>query len=209
MCGRVIRTTPVDVLEQLFGLTSHPAELRDRWNLAPTDPIPVVRTPHVLEVVRWGLEMPDRRHTGINAKSENLLRRYGDALRDRRCVVLVDAFYEWRTIGRQKYPFLIHRQDGFPMPMAGIHDGQGCAIITKPAQGVVAELHARMPVLLERDQLDPWLLGTMHDASAMMDAANANGLTMFPVSQRVNSVKNDDPSLIVRVTEPAEQRSLF
>ena len=83
MCGRVIRTSPVEVL---FDLTSVPDALPDRYNLAPTDPIPVIRYPRELELLRWGLEMPNARMAGINARVESLSKPlYREKLRDKRC----------------------------------------------------------------------------------------------------------------------------
>jgi putative SOS response-associated peptidase YedK len=98
MCGRVIRTSPVEVLKQLFDLTSVPDALPDRYNLAPTDPIPVIRYPRELELLRWGLEMPNARMAGINARVESLSKPlYREKLRDKRCLIVTDGFYEWRS----------------------------------------------------------------------------------------------------------------
>jgi putative SOS response-associated peptidase YedK len=209
----VIRTSPVELLKQLFDLASMPDVLPDRYNLAPRDPIPIIRVPHELELVRWGLTMKDPKHTGINAKMENLGRVYRDAIKDRRCLVITDGFFEWKTIGTKKYPFLIHRDDARPLVFAGIYDADGVAIITKPSEGVVKELHDRMPIVLEAGVHVRWLDRSTTDASDIMKAANANGLSMFPVSPDVNSVKNDRPDLIKRVPEPVvetpRQTSLF
>jgi putative SOS response-associated peptidase YedK len=109
MCGRVIVTSPEEILKQLFDLTVMPDVLPLRYNLAPTDPIPILREPHHLELVRWGLTMKDPRHAGINAKVENLGRVYGDAITNHRCLVVTDGFFEWKRVGDKKYPFLIQR----------------------------------------------------------------------------------------------------
>src|SRR5580658_1127789 len=99
MCGRVIRTTPAELLKQLFDLASMPDVLPDRYNLAPTDPIPVIRHPHQLELLRWGLKMPEARMAGINARIESFAKPiYRDKLKDQRCLVVVDGFYEWRSV---------------------------------------------------------------------------------------------------------------
>jgi len=213
MCGRVIVTSPEEILKQLFDLTVMPDVLPLRYNLAPTDPIPILREPHHLELVRWGLTMKDPRHAGINAKVENLGRVYGDAITNHRCLVVTDGFFEWKRVGDKKYPFLIQRGDGAPMVFAGIYDANGCAIITAPSQGLVKTLHDRMPIVLEREQFPIWLDHNVRDVKSILHGANANGLTMFPVSPDVNKVANDRPSLIKRAPEPAveepRQRSLF
>ena len=207
MCGRVLRTSPVELLTQLFDLLAAPNDLRDRYNLAPTDPIPVIRTPRHLELLRWGLEMPSIRMAGINARVESLSKPiYREKVREKRCLVVVDGFYEWRALGGKKQPYLIAREDRAPLVMAGIYDSSGrCAIITAPAAGVVASLHTRMPVLLEREAFDTWLDPAVKDVREVLAKASGDGLTCYPVSTRVNAVRNDDAMLVTRVPEPVAE----
>ncbi len=107
MCGRVIRTSPGEALRQIFDLVAGPDGLRARYNLAPSEPIPVIRRPRHLELLRWGLKMPDARMAGINARVESLTKPiYRDKVRDNRCLVVVDGFYEWRSLGGAKFPQL-------------------------------------------------------------------------------------------------------
>ena len=142
------------MLAQLFDLASMPDVLPDRYNLAPKQPIPVVRFPRQLELLRWGLDMPDPKMAGINARVESLTRPiYREKLRDKRCLVVVDGFYEWKGVAGTKHPYLIAREDKAPMVFAGIYDStDGCAIITTAFQGVVATRHDRMPVLIGQGQ---------------------------------------------------------
>jgi putative SOS response-associated peptidase YedK len=207
MCGRVIRTTPKELLRQLFDLASLPDVLPDRYNLAPTDAIPVIRHPHRLELLRWGLTMPEARMAGINARVESLTKPiYRDKVKDQRCLVVVDGFYEWRSVAGKKQPYLIAREDKEPMILAGIYDASdGCAIITTPSQGIVATLHDRMPVMLAANTFETWLDTGMKDVRSILAAATADGLTCYPVSTRVNSVRKDDPLLIERVPEPVAE----
>jgi putative SOS response-associated peptidase YedK len=204
MCGRVIRTSPVEALRQMFGPVSVPDGLRDRYNLAPSEPIPVIRRPHHLELLRWGLTMPNPRMAGINARVESLTKPiYRDKIRDNRCLVVVDGFYEWRPLGGKKFPYLIAREDHAPMVMAGIYDStDGCAIITTPSQGIVATLHDSMPLVLSHDRFDAWIDPSVKDVRPILANASADGLTCYPVSRAVNSVRNDDPRLIERVSDP-------
>jgi putative SOS response-associated peptidase YedK len=92
------------------------------------------------------------------------------------------------------------------MAMAGIYDSTGgCAIITAPSQGVVATLHDRMPVVLAPDSFAAWLDSSVKDARPILAGATADGLTCYPVSFAVNSVRNDEPKLIERVSDPAAE----
>ncbi len=204
MCGRVIRTSPVEILRQMFDLVSVPEDLRDRYNLAPKQPIPVIRRPHRIELLRWGLDMPDARMAGINARVESLSRPlYREKLRHTRCLVVVDGFYEWKSIAGKKFPYLISREDRAPMVFAGIYDStDGCAILTAPSQGVVAALHDRMPVVLQADAFAAWIDPAVNDVSPILARATADGLVCYPVSRDVNDVRNDKATLIDPVPEP-------
>jgi putative SOS response-associated peptidase YedK len=204
MCGRVIRTSPVEILRQLFELTSVPDDLPDRYNLAPKQPIPVIRRPHRLELLRWGLDMPDTRMTGINARVESLSKpMYRDKVQHKRCLVVVDGFYEWKAVAGKKFPYLIAREDRSPMVFAGIYDSSdGCAILTAPSQGVVATLHDRMPVVLHADAFASWIDPAVTDVRSILARATADGLVCYPVSREVNDVRRDSAALIDRVAEP-------
>jgi putative SOS response-associated peptidase YedK len=104
MCGRYTLRTPVSELQAEFELTAAPAELVERFNIAPTQPVPVVLNggERALELVRWGL-IPfwakDAKigSTMINARSETLADKpaFKDSLKRKRCLVLADGFYEW------------------------------------------------------------------------------------------------------------------
>jgi putative SOS response-associated peptidase YedK len=191
----------------MFDLVSVPDDLCARYNLAPSEAIPVIRHPRHLEMLRWGLRMPDTRMAGINARVESLRKPiYRDKIRDNRCLVVVDGFYEWRSLGVKKFPYLVACRDNAPMVMAGIYDSTGgCAIITAPSQGVVATLHDRMPVVLPPDSFAAWLDPSVSDALPILAKATADGLTCYPVSFAVNSVRNDGPKLIERVSDPGAE----
>jgi putative SOS response-associated peptidase YedK len=151
MCGRAALSAPPDDLRELFGLDETP-ELAPRFNIAPTQPIPIVRerkplddagaassssTPSAraprgerrMHLVRWGLvpsSAPDLKNGArmINARVESLTTRglFRDALVRRRCLVAVDGFYEWRAEGRAKRPFIVRMPNGAPFALAGLWD---------------------------------------------------------------------------------------
>ncbi len=209
MCGRLILTSPAAVLAQLFDLLEVPADLPPRYNLAPRQTVAVLRSPRRLELLRWGLTMPDPKHAGINARVESLGRAmYREKVRDSRCVVVADGFYEWRREGGRKQPYLVTRTDRAPMLLAGIYDAfGGVAVITTVAKGAVATLHDRMPVTLEREALATWLDPSRQDVAGLLASANlgATPMALVPVSDRANSIRNDDPSLLEAIDEQAVQ----
>ena len=222
MCGRAtLSTSPAD-LRDLFGLEEMPA-LVPRYNVAPSQPIAVLREPHRLELVRWGLPpRPGTHGAGINVRIETVARApaYRASFRSRRCLVVVDGFFEWQREGKTSRPFLLRREDGKPFALAGIWDRtvtadgevlDACAVITRAAEGAVAKLHGRMPLILSPDQYDSWLDSRLHDASLLLRPADLD-LVARAVSPLVNSPANDDPRCIEPVEDGlalGQTRSLF
>jgi putative SOS response-associated peptidase YedK len=222
MCGRTTLVTPGPDLRQAFGL-DEVAELPPRYNIAPTQPIAVIRQPRRLEVLRWGLMLPasPSRGPGINVRVETVARApaYRDAFRQRRCLVIVDGFYEWQRREKLRQPFAIRRVDSRPFALAGIWasyvtgDGEVvdcCAIITGPATGVVAPLHDRMPLIVPPAAYEAWLApGTR--ASELFDlmTPDATELETYPVSPLVNSPLNDAPICIERADAAPTTLPLF
>ncbi len=213
MCGRATLSVSEEDLRELFALEQIPL-LNPRYNIAPSQDLPVIREPHKLELLHWGLQNvgPAR---GVNVRGETVARapRYRDAFRSRRCLVVVDGFFEWQRRGdKSKQPFLVHREDRKPFALAGIWertpDGEDtCAVITGQAQGVVAELHDRMPIIVPREAYERWLDPDERKPLDLL-APNAAELVSHPVSKAVNSPKNDDPRCIEPVEEDTRGENL-
>lgn len=223
MCGRFTLRTPLSTLARQLGLplSGDVAALvpTPRYNVAPTQPVAAAWTgpsgqPEIT-ALRWGLvppwvEVPRASDRLINARSETVARRpaFRRAFARRRCLVLADGFYEWRRTERGKQPWLFERTDGQPLLLAGIWEPPreeepapalpGCAILTVAANPLVAQFHDRMPAILDAQQLAPWLaLDTPREELSALLTPLADGLLAArPVSTRVNSVRNDDASLL-------------
>lgn len=217
VCGRIVVTRPVDVLAAFFGASEVVADERaPSWNVAPGADVLALagtRGRRRLGTMRWGLVpswSTDRRAgpRPINARVETVLDRavFAESIARRRCLVVVDGFYEWRRpAGGPKQPYFLDLADGSgePFALAGIwdrNDGEvSCAIVTGPTDDDLAWLHDRMPVRLDRDRWDRWLDGGDHDVAAVMallHAPTALPLRARPVGARVNSARNDGPGLI-------------
>jgi putative SOS response-associated peptidase YedK len=210
MCGRYKLSTPGDELWEHFDLHGEQLPLVPRFNIAPTQPIAVMRAPHLLEFLRWGLPMASPKAGGFNVRVESLAApRYREAIRQQRCLIVADGFYEWRAEGKHKQPFLLQRRDRQPFAFAGIWadmllpSGElvaSAAILTTAPRGVAAEVHDRMPVILPAPDQNRWL-----DPAARYKPlleSDADALELVPVSNLVNSSKNDDARLIEPVTLP-------
>ncbi len=152
----------------------------------------------------------------INARSETALEKasFRNAMRRRRCIFMADAFYEWRRdlVGKGKnkqpsQPFLFRRQDGKPMALAGLwetwcgpngEEVDGACVVTTSANGLMAAIHDRMPVILEPEDFDTWLDADTVDAAEaarLMRPAAEDVLEFWPISTAVNKVSNDDLSI--------------
>ena len=220
---------PVDVLAGFFGVSDVVAPDRPpSWNVAPGAEILAVADTHVgrrLGAMRWGLVPswstdPDSGPRPINARVESVLDKamFAESLARRRCLVVVDGFYEWRRpAGAPKQPYFLDLADGSeePFALAGIwdrNDGEvSCAVVTAPADDELAWLHDRMPVRLGRAQWDAWLDRANQDVDAVMAllrTPTAVRLRARPVGTRVNSARNDGPDLVTVMSGEAQTQLL-
>lgn len=223
MCGRFALTlSPKEALKQLYGLLNG-VELAPRYNIAPTQPIAAIWEAHGRReghFARWGLVpgwVKDPRDFPllVNARVETMGEKpaFRDALRHGRCIVPASGYYEWHTNpDKSKQPYYITFADDRPMALAGLYaswmgpNGEeidSVATITVPANGQLADIHHRMPAILEGDAIEDWL--NVREVSAagaeLLARPLADGALKFhPVSTRVNSARDDDAGLIVPVT---------
>jgi putative SOS response-associated peptidase YedK len=170
-----------------------------------------------LHLVRWGLvpwwakpeEWKKVSAKCIQARAEGVRKApaFRDAFKRHRCLVVVDGFYEWKGEGKERAPFLAHREGKRPFAIAGLWDSwkgpdgriESASVLTTRAEGPIRAIHDRMPLVLERDEWDTWLAGTEEEAATLLKqptealAAKAKQLVLVPVSKWVNDTKHDDP----------------
>lgn len=219
MCGRYSQTQPLRKVLPLFGVEPQeaPADASPRYNIAPTQSVPVVRASeaerHFAEL-RWGL-IPlwakDRAigNRLINARAETVADKpaFRAAFRQRRCLVLADGFYEWRREGNRKQPYYFRRPHGEPFAFAGLwerwHSPEGelietCALITTAANERVRPIHERMPVILTGEDCALWLAPAQNPLllERLLAPSAPELLDCYPVSSAVNRPGNDAPELI-------------
>lgn len=168
--------------------------------------------------MRWGLlphwaQDPSIGGRLINARAESVATKaaYRDAFVEHRCIVAVDAFYEWRKVpGHPKQPYVIGRADEQPMAFAGLWELwrprdapkaeplRTCTVITTNANELVRPLHDRMPAILTKEAWDDWLDPANHDVDSLRGLLRpppSEGLLAYPVSRLVNNADNDGPEL--------------
>lgn len=216
MCGRIVRTSPAEVLAaELGAVVAEGVTLRPRWNLCPGEDLVVVvqaGAERRLGTVRWGFvpgfaRSPDDGPRSINARAETVAARpaFREAFRRRRCVVVADGFYEWQRQGSAKQPFLARLRSRRPMALAGLWERwrppegpplRTGLVITCPSTGRLAAVHDRMPVILPADAVGRWLDPACPDPAALLAPYPDAFFEIHPVSSRVNSPRNDDPGLV-------------
>jgi putative SOS response-associated peptidase YedK len=219
MCGRFTVATDPAVLAERFEVEL-PEEWAPSYNVAPTqDVLGIVRRrdarrqlrelrfgliPHWAKDMKVGFSM-------INARAETVRSKgaYSGLLERRRALIVADGFYEWRTDpdGRKR-PVRYTLADGGPFAFAGLwaswHDPEAdawldsCTIITTTANGLVAPVHDRMPVILPRAAEAAWLDPQLAPAAvdALLVPYPAEEMHAAEASMLVNSVKNDGPELL-------------
>jgi putative SOS response-associated peptidase YedK len=217
MCGRYVITSTPDVIRAFFrheGQADFPA----RYNIAPTQPVPIVRMEagkRRFTLVRWGfvpawVRDPREFSLLVNARGETVLDKpaFRNAMRRRRCLFPADGFYEWRTDRAGKRPYFVRPCRGGPIAFAGLWevwmgpDGEEvetACIITTTANRALAPIHDRMPVVIPPEAFDLWLDCAHVDAAtaaALIVPAPENLFEAYEISPAINRAANDSPSLI-------------
>lgn len=227
MCGRYRLSRRKQIIEEHFDAPDWQDDWSPRYNIAPTQPVPVIRQ-HPREPVRqistmrWGLIPSWAKDTAgaarmINARSEtaHTLPAFRDALKSRRCLIPADGFYEWQRTSTSKQPFCFEVGDGGLFAFAGLWErwrdpsGQwikSCSILTTTPNAVTSAIHDRMPVILGKDDYDVWLDPGMQNVAAISELLkpyDAGQMRSYTVSSRINYAANDDEecSRPVEVTE--------
>lgn len=185
------------------------------------------RTERSLRVMRWGLipHWAKSKSVGakmINARADTAATKpaFKTSLARRRCLLPADGWYEWRRDGKAKQPFFMTRSDGASLALAGLwatwRDPEAdkdapplvtCAVLTTDAVGEMAGVHDRMPLLLGPDDWATWLDPDRDDVTGLLvppPRPLVDAIELRPVSDAVNSVRNNGPALVERVPDTVD-----
>ena len=232
MCGRFTLASNLDELQGRFGFLSEATDSQffdhgPRYNIAPTQPVLTVTNDGQRrgEVMRWGLVPFWAKDLKLGARMINAVGEtvstkpaFRTAFKKRRCLVLANGFYEWRKEGERKIPTYIYARNGDPLAFAGLWETwkspegqvvQSCTIITSAANSFIQPLHHRMPVILSGETQALWLDPLTDDhkiLEPLLAPAPSELLTSHPVSDTVNSVKNQGPECILPLPEGSDSR---
>ena len=229
MCGRYSLTRRQQEISERFGLEQLLEEFKPRFNISPTQNVPVIvkdeEEKKVLTPYRWGLipswvkDLKTARQI-INSRSETLLEKpfFKRLVLKKRCLIPADGFYEWKKGAnpKQKIPMWIHLVDKSLFAFAGIYDEwkseekqfRSYSIITCAANEVISPVHDRMPVILPRELEDKWLDPDFKDPDEIMKMLQPYPnelITMYQVSSDVNSAKTDQSHMTDQVEEGSEE----
>jgi len=224
MCGRYALTLPPQAVRAYFAYVEQP-NFPPRYNIAPTQPVPVVlaeRSPEGLpqrhfRLMRWGflpgfVNDPKTYPLVFNIRSETLPQKpsFRAALKRRRCIFPADAFYEWQRTSpqsRERRPYLLRRCDGAPLAFAGLWESwlgpngeevDTAAIITTAANGATCALHERLPAILESTDFDLWLdISEQHtdEALLLLKPPENDVLEFLAIGPAINKAENDFPEV--------------
>lgn len=219
MCGRFAIKAAPEVLRETFGYEDQP-NFPPRYNIAPTQPVPVViidqgRRRFVL--MRWGfipgwVKDPRDFPLVFNIRSEGAREKpsFRAAFLRRRALMPADAFYEWHRAGKVSTPYMIGRPDGAPFAFPALWETwmspegsevDTVALVTGAAEGPMAAIHHRTPVILDPANWNEWLdpRTSTERAEALLSPPVQTGLDLVRIGPAINKVANDGPE----VQEPA------
>jgi len=233
MCGRYRLSRRKQIIEEYFDTSPWEDDWSPRYNIAPTQPVPVIRQ-HPKEPIRqisnmgWGLvphwaQDASGAARAINARSETAATKpaFRDPFKFRRCLIPADGFYEWKKAGTSKQPFCFEVHDGELFAFAGLWDGwkdstghwvKTCSILTTTPNAVTSAVHDRMPVILDPGSYDLWLDPGMQNVAAISELLkpyDARLMRCYPVSTRINHVSNDNADCAQPVELAEVQNTLF
>lgn len=221
MCGRYV-LLPGDVpLEEIFNVANPDPGSVDRliarFNIAPSQAILAIvadaEGKRRMGFLEWGLvpawaKDPKTVNRSINARAETLTEKpsFRAAFRKRRCLIPASGFYEWKRNGKSKTPMFIKLKSGEPFAFAGLYEiwkasagGEtikSCTIITTTPNTLMAEIHDRMPAIVQPADYDRWLAHDDSEPLELLKPYDPEAMIAYEVSTRVNGSQLDEPGLI-------------
>jgi putative SOS response-associated peptidase YedK len=225
MCGRFVISSSYDILKQTFAIEGTDEQIDANYNVCPTQHILAILNPEgkkILRKMHWGLVpswVKDKSAASkmINARSETLSEKpsFRNAFRKRRCLIPADGYYEWKGEKGHKQPYFITPATGVPFGFAGLWERwageespdcsplDSCTIVTTAASHSIAHIHTRMPVILTAALYEVWLNPELKDVgelNRLLQTGAVQEMIYYPVSKAVNTIGNNGPNLIQKIT---------
>lgn len=222
MCGRFTLTVDPADLQDTFSNYVFPTRFAPRFNIAPSQPVLAIPNDgkNKADFFIWGLipmwaKDPSIGNRLINARGETVAEKpsFRGSFKYKRCIILADGFYEWKTFGnrKSKTPYFIHMKDRKPFALAGLWDSwessdgsslKTCTIITTGPNELMQSLHDRMPVILHPRDHATWLDTSPQTPEKLLPLIKpfpADAMSAYAVSTLVNKPENNSPELVVPI----------
>jgi putative SOS response-associated peptidase YedK len=225
MCGRYVRRSDKQRIAEAFRVGKLPDGfiLPPDYNIAPSTFQPVIRLnrdtgERELVMMRWGLiphfakSLADFKGlANINVKAETIQQKamWRIPFQKRRCLVPADGFYEWQKIdAKTKRPYFYSLNNGKPFAFAGLWDAWkdtntnewllSFAIITTEPNELTAQVHNRMPVILQPRDYDRWLKrGAIEELPVdLLRPYPAEEMKAQAANAAVGNVRNNGPEML-------------
>ena len=207
MCGRFTIVSNSQVMTEHFQLVSA-EKFMHSYNVTPGSDIPVIRlNENKRELINchWGLIPHWAKDTKIqpfNAKAETLAEKpfFRSAFKQNRCLIPANGFYEWQGLSKPKQPYYFTLKNNELLAFAGLWDRwedegntiESCTIITTAANIIMNPVHHRMPVILDPENYDKWMM----DGGSDLLIPYQGKMKSYPVSTAVNNPENNGSDLI-------------
>ena len=203
MCGRYVITKPVTKTRDLVKSVNVVNDVAN-YNAHPTQKLPVIKSysnAKILEVLQWGLTLSWTQEREIrpliNARLETLGEKmtFKNLIKNYRCLVIADGYYEWKRKENVKTPHYFTREDNRPVFFAGIYKDHQFLIITREASSNVVDIHQRQPVVINEGDLDEYF-NLKIEGTNFLRSYQAPKLKFHPVSRDVNKPTYNSKHLI-------------
>ena len=206
MCGRYVVTNAVAKTRKIVK-SAIAVNDTDNFNAHPQQKLPVIKSytnGKTVESLQWGLTpswAKEREiNTLINARLETLNEKmsFKYLIKNNRCLVVANGYYEWKREKISKQPYYFTRLDNQTMFFAGIYKDDQFVIITMKANSNVINIHHRQPVIINEEDLNNFF-NLKKEGTSFLKSYKAPELKFYPVSKNVNKPINNTKELIEKL----------
>ena len=206
MCGRYVITNAVTKTAKIVKKSIN-VDDGENYNAYPDQKLPVIRNysnGRALESLKWGIVPGWAKKNNIkaliNARLETVDTKpsFKNLIKKSRCVVVANGFYEWQRSEKNKMPYYVYRKDNKVLYLAGIHQNNQFCLITEEASNHFKSIHIRQPVILNEDNIKPYL-NILNNGAMFLKNRKKIELDFYLISKDVNRPSNNSKSLIQKI----------
>ena len=213
MCGRIaFFKSKEKIINELIIDKWDECDYLPNYNTVPSNNLYVLTSKkdlRVIKTVSWGITPKWSKKKLINARIETLQQKpsFRNLLNTNRCLIICDGYYEWKKERVGSQPYYIFKKSKKLILMAGLwtesnlnseKNVYSCAIITKPTQHNISEIHNRMPLILHLSDVDTWLNSKDNSYDYFISDLSYSNIELeyHPISKTINDPFNNNPELL-------------